>query len=532
MRISKLLGKALCLAAATLFASAVQAQAPKFAGVGSSAMFQTFALSAVAAGGLDSGICGDSLWTKRGGGTLHDPRPGIPNENGNVFIVWNDLDHTQPTCVYVTVDSVVGDRGYFAIAADGTRSTLLLVGVSCASSTTDTDRLIPAGLVGVNAYKDLPADICTAVNGVTVNAGLTDIRPEDALFATRRALTIGYGPSAPVRNPFSGSLATPVNFAVIGNDPISGRQAPSYTTLDVGAAPIVVIANNTAGGPTSGNLGSTSDGTPTGAPIFTNVNRFVLTAAVDGSLSRTRDLIPTQNGTIASVGLKTHIRELISGTMNTFEYSIPNSLGVGSTQEAGCDAVAHNPCDYNYASGGRRSRVIGTGQMVSQVNSTANGFGYTFWSYGNFGSAPNVRYLALDGVDPIQASYVDGSLPTCPTPSTCPVLTFPNVANGSYPAWALLHVVTSSPVPTGVSDLVNQAQLDATSVSDFIPAANMLVFRDHRDAVFAEGTITAKNGHIGGQAAAGLEMGGAVLTVQQDQDFVTDNGVEIVGKRQ
>ena len=85
--------------------------------------------------------------------------------------------------------------------------------------------------------------------------------------------------------------------------------------------------------------------------------------------------------------------------------------------------------------GGFRWRAITNGEELSELESASTGdsIGYGFWSVGNFaGQSPNLRYLAVDGVDPINLNYIDGTFPTCTAP--CPgIVSFANVASGSYP---------------------------------------------------------------------------------------------------
>src|SRR5262249_29506589 len=54
-----------------------------------------------------------------------------------------------------------------------------------------------------------------------------------------------------------------------------------------------------------------------------------------------------------------------------------------------------------------RTRVIGTGQMVSTGNNNllANTLGYAFWSLGTFGNKLNIKYLTVEGADPLFPSF-------------------------------------------------------------------------------------------------------------------------------
>lgn len=55
------------------------------------------------------------------------------------------------------------------------------------------------------------------------------------------------------------------------------------------------------------------------------------------------------------------------------------------------------------AGGGTRERGIGTGDITKSVNALANSIGYVFFSYEALvpASFPNIKYLELDGVDPL-----------------------------------------------------------------------------------------------------------------------------------
>src|SRR5262245_40248600 len=96
-----------------------------FYAAGSSAMFNTFGLAVGSPAIFGNPLCGTHVWSKKSGGgthiSLHDPRPGTTDEDGNIWIVWdNDAVNQTPglgrICLYLTVDSIVGVRGYAANA--------------------------------------------------------------------------------------------------------------------------------------------------------------------------------------------------------------------------------------------------------------------------------------------------------------------------------------------------------------------------------------------------------------------------------
>jgi hypothetical protein len=117
---------ALSLVAALLCATNAHAVTPPqatFYAMGSSAQFNTWGLAAGATIFSGGPLCGTHHWTQKSGGGTHismfDPRSGsILNEDGNIWIVWNDAAAAGNPggflCFYLTVDSIVGVRGYQA----------------------------------------------------------------------------------------------------------------------------------------------------------------------------------------------------------------------------------------------------------------------------------------------------------------------------------------------------------------------------------------------------------------------------------
>ena len=228
----------------------------------------------------------------------------------------------------------------------------------------------------------------------------------------------------------------------------------------------------------------------------------------------------------------------LSGTFTTLEFNIPRNSEINSTQELNVNpatgqgstcpgAPCGNPLNLSNG-GGWRKRAIGNGEEVAEVGTAANGdsLGYAFWSVGNLaGQSPNIRYLQVDGVDPINLQYVDGTLPTCTAP--CPgIVSFANVASGSYPVWSTLRVVTHKPVPTGVNALIAGAQTQVVNVHTGFPSTQFhgcfaLSLQTDRASRPANGT--------GGACTfceAGGDVGGAVLTIQSDLDYCAITGIK------
>jgi hypothetical protein len=340
-------------------------------------------------------------------------------------------------------------------------------------------------------------------------------------------------------------VANPIDFAIEQGDvdPVTGGGVRKYVELEVGAAPVLIFVNKT--GLNSGEFG---DGN------YTNVNKFGLANALLGNVTHVRDL-----STVPGEGdypLHVFIREPLSGTYNTTEFNSPNSAviagdlyqGVGRVtgQEAGINTALSNcpakPCVAESGNplfhiGGAtahgnatRARAIGSGEEVKSVNNTVDSLGYSFWNFSSFAAAKagNTKYLSVDGVDPLFASYApnNGAEPQCP--ATPCVLPFTNIINGSYPIWSKYRVIYNAFDSTQiVTNLVTLSQgISSTLISDFIPAPSLAVFRSHFPQVVTTGGggIGPNNGFRPGIPETGGDMGGAVLTVQSELDFIADTG--------
>jgi len=203
----------------------------------------------------------------------------------------------------------------------------------CGNQTTDS-----AGLVGVGT------EYCY------FNAAHTDVREEDALYATTRALSsynttnsmygLGYNNAAcgatgtltktigcPVFDSFNqGAIFFPLNFALKGVDPYTAAaNVPTGTTVSLGASPVVVFVNN-ADSTSSYGFGV---GQPTDY-LHKDVLHKVLAQIYEGVDSCTGDLLPsvtstggfsgTYGGSIPGAGqpIQAVVREPLSGTYNTF----------------------------------------------------------------------------------------------------------------------------------------------------------------------------------------------------------------------
>ena len=336
--------------------------------------------------------------------------------------------------------------------------TCKILGTTC---TAQDGKSLPYAYCGQNSTTQTLAKFCF------FNAGHADIRPEDTLYANTRALSsynstgglagLGYnatacgsngGTTATIGCPFIDSFGQKkvfnvVKFALTGTDPIGLASLPAYTTLAVGAVPVLVIA---ADADSSGlGAGTATNSNTTTHYTITNVNRSVLSGIENGTFGCTGDLL--YDGSGSGQPLQVIHREALSGTYNTFEFTgvrqMEASAAIGisdnkqtslswftaddSGQEqvaetqggpgfnwhalgsgnAACEAgnakIGDTPpsaacgdplyapgvsCGSNGAS--LNLRAIGTGEMVKAVAQTYNAdqsatdaFGYSFWGYGN-----------------------------------------------------------------------------------------------------------------------------------------------------
>jgi hypothetical protein len=501
MRGTKAILAVLVLTVIVGMTSTASAQGVKFLGGGSSAMFTSFGVAAfsdVCSTRVGSDCHHWSISGKTGAGAnfaqaVDGRSASIPAEGGSIWIVWDNATSPATVWAYLSIDSVVGNRIFFATP----RATLQ---VDPSATSTAGNNQVPSSIM-LNRQTNLtqadeaalPAAILSLVQ-TSFTAGMTDIRPEDAKYATTRALAaynalnlngLGYGvPAAscpgatsligcPILGSFGGGKATPVAFAFSGSkDPFTNLKVPASTTIPVGAAPIIFVYNNTGAGLSGGG--------------FTNI-----TFTTAGNLfNGTKGLASDVGGTGANP-LTVILREPLSGTMNTTEFNTfrvalpPAFAAAKNSQEKGINLTLANTNPLNLASGngGVRVRAIGTGQVISGNSGVggilhiADSVGYTFFSYGNVkniaGAGGVGRYVTLDGVDGIQTAYSGGVLPLCtaPCPAT-PGSTFPHLRDGSYRTWSILRLVTDKTGPnfTNAAALVAAAQNEVNAtVPDFVP---------------------------------------------------------------
>lgn len=536
---------AMALSATLLLSAGLQAQSVVFLAAGSSAMFNDMAYTATVFNSQGYVLCGPNVWTKKkgnGGAQIVDNRAGvgvIPNETGDVWVTWNgNANGTGATkiCAYVSVDSSVGVR---AALANPTAT----ISIAAALNGSAGDNYVPNL---PNPDSALPNVIYTALNGQAFTVGATDVRPEDTKFATVRSLSplggtivdpnpyynnpigtilfafgLGYASAGnpnignPIQSSQSTAVAHPINFALFGQDPFGdGTHEPAYqwVTIPVGAGPVVVFVN-------------TTDASGLGNGKCLNINTSAFCGMLDGTLQRNIDACEPPTATVA--GVPVFLREPISGTYNTTEFSTAASFQCLSTQEKNVNPAVQNPLNMaGTIAGSNRARVIGTGEMVKTVAATADSLGYAFWGYGNFSAsnnnAPtNTHYLTVDGNDPL---YANGANPSqaFPVPSggVFPPLSFPNIQNGTYRIWTTYRFVVPNLANYDWALLFAQiGQSDAASqYSDYIPFSSLNVFHDH----FYQSNIGAYNNCT--SAESGGDMGGLVYTCTQEAGYEAANG--------
>ena len=491
MKIAKYLGVATLLAAG-LATGSQAANTVTFAGAGSSALWKITEQSAVAKSGYTN------HYSLAGGAFIQDANGVSGGEKGNIWIAWSGSAGNYTIAYNVQVDSTVGDRSFF-----------------------NNDKITTTGAAPDNSgYPGSgdttpPAEVFTAVQAAAINVALTDITPSDALVATSRSLALGYNKTNPILSFFkAGETATPVAFST------SNR---GFQLVSIGASPVVVFINKTDTSATGLGAISTTPGTNS-TEFRSNIDRFTLAGFLSGQLGRTTDI--NSDTTLSGTGtaVTTILREPLSGTYNTMEYCIPESVEgspftAGAGQELG---VTTNPLN-QAASGGVRKRAIGTGESITNASNIANSLGYAFWSFPNFAvttknpNTGNLRYLTVDGADPLFDNYSvagnEGNLQPGSTP------TFRNIKNGGYPIWSILRAVTESSEPAGVATILKNLP-----VGDFVPFTSLEVFRSYHATPDAP---TPSNGNVDPGLAAGGDVGGAVFPINADIDFANDTSSEL-----
>ncbi len=427
--------------------------------VGSSAQFNATAFAAQSIITAETGSH-FNLFSVKGKDTASTPTSqiidsrvaGNPSDSATMWVAWDALAPSCNVWVYFSVDSAVGVKDFMAYGKVGTKSyafaygqlSSLMDGLSgawCGSSCSQNKVFGLNDTTFVNGGDNLPTSIITLLNKIPstdttapsycasgvfcyFNAAATDIRPEDALYGTTRALSnydtkslngLGYNstgcggdglsPQGKVGCPIYGAQGTGSKFFVVtfklsGTDPLSSGSIPPSQTLSVGASPIVVLVNNQDASGFGAKSGSNY--------VYTNINRYTLSQVFQGNLGRTTDLLTTgASATPNGVPIQVVQREMLSGTYNTFEFTGVRTLtgsgnplavkttNVNVTSNAwGGQELGNSPATLNFltnptdcptsgfptgavqctdplllttVSGSKRMRAIGTGEEVPAV---------------------------------------------------------------------------------------------------------------------------------------------------------------------
>ncbi len=476
--------------AAAVFTATAGAQVLKVGGVGSSAMFQTATIAAYQAAGSGAGY-----YVAKNAGQINDQRgdANILPQLGNLSVVWDNATNPQNVWYYLSVDSGVGNRAYFSVP----RAQLGVV-----SGIAPNNTVINPAFFGNTNPVAIPAAVLAVINNSTFTAAFTDIRPEDAEFATQRTNCgtsttatlgcLGYGTSdanagaliksgSVISGVQSTATAQAVAFNIFGTDPVTSQPVPAWTTVPIGVSPIIFVTNRT-------NASGLGAGVASGSPIFSGMTYQGSPVLMFSGLNCDTSAFAISGAPLAAV--YPIQREPFSGTMNTFEYTVmvpywspyskqnfwfsqegvlsspyvmpgPNANQLGnwgalqpSTNNplsGGCPA---NGVNNGWAGGpqGNRIRAIGTGEEINTVKATTDSIGYAFFSYGNvsaIAASPSYGYLtygewgggpngSLIPTDPINPSGVYG------TPYTYGNITYPG--NGQLPT-----CTAPCPLPPNVS---------------------------------------------------------------------------------
>jgi hypothetical protein len=492
---------------------------------GSSGIWQSIALAADNYNGTE-GLCASltgvvtvhppcNHYTSTSNFDLNDTRPtlnglgGTTNvDTGAIWIVWDSPNGTTETTrnvwFYVKVDSIVGDRCFYANPrCDVTAPSGYTWGLNTAS-------LISPSLWGNDVTPPSDVQALFAGSGTPVDTAGSDIRPEDAQFEACRVNSalgngvpgfgdgldgLGYGTfssgtcpqfgallsqlvGTPIKSGLSGSTATanPLAFNISGHDPFTNKTVVTGNVYDVGAYPVVFVFSRSTTA-NKGLKGATNITSSAAQTVFSGANC---------------DAHVIDSGIAAGTAIDVYLREPLSGTMTATEMSVfrrpvettPAKKVLGVSQETNVGStnpLSNTPCN---SGTGARTRGIGTSEVVKGVQNSGgsafDGIAYSFNGFGNFShiaGSPDYGYLKLDGVDPIgpYVGEVNQELPTCTVPCTETQIwgkagsSFPALRAGKYGAWSLIHIISIH--TTQIKDLINTSNKYATgSVPDYIPA--------------------------------------------------------------
>ena len=555
------------------------AQTVHVAGASATSQFLTAALAAdqlavneiaanVANGTWGAGQQATYHWTAKNSAYIIDNRDSLGRivpEVGNVFVVWiasasDPTGNTNVTDIWTaeSVDATVAVRAFSAQEKTGSGAQLQLVPAASGSLISPTSLWADGNPdVSLLTAPNVAAAVGTSSNGtgdVHINVALTDLRPEDALFATNRALAklntttwagLGYvGPTKYIGAPIltaqgTGTAATPVSFALSGKaDPISKIDVPAYTTIAVGAGPMIFVLNN------GGVFSSSTTNLITGL----GTKSFPLAHLFDGTTTAdTHNAAFGGPGDGAGTPLILFLREPLAEAMNVIEYNLFRFVGnTDDSQEVGVinpTRAPYNPLNLATPGHGSRQRALSTSEVVGSSKTptygllgNANSLGYIAFSFANASklSGTNFNYLTVDGVDPLSIPGTNNQeLPNGTVTSQAAVWqggpSFPNLRNGTYKAWSVERYLIPNSLlgadPYGPDVLAQSEQNNVdNTVTDFVPfytsggTDGLSVYRSH----FTQSGVAPNNGvataanlqnngnTLGGTTEAGGDVGGAI----------------------
>lgn len=553
------------------FASQLHAQTLQGIVAGASAMWLEAGTGAYTQGGTTTTCVWTEINKSANNIGVYDSRAAA-YDYGKTWVVWtagSGGSCAAPTAtslvlVYVNLDSGVGNRCLFASPS----CTLWTSDVAGNSGTTTseplglTDTALPQGVLNA-IYPPNTGNTTTGLAPAPVTIAATDILPWDSWFSTYQTLAscgalssgtqyqgYGYGPGnvgTQIQSQ-TGALYNVINWALTGTDPITGNTvAGPYTVTPVGAAPILVFVN-------------TANASGFGSSGISNADRATLGLVFGDILVRTADLVPQTFAGISGTyyGITAWHREPLSGTYQTFERAIPDNKELYRPQESGnCNSgsgyqtfitnplnVTRTISDGGTTTTGTQLRALSTSEEVSQVQATEDSIGYAFWSSGNFksatygaGTAGDLKYLTVDGVDPLFASYSTSTPGEIPTKANglLPSVTLQHIQDGSYPIWSELRFITTASGSLSVAQQLStwtQGQVtfgSGATQPDFIAASNLNVFHMHFALPFGTDAYSfVSDGPrvcgTSGPAESGGDAGGLVTTIQAGADYAVLKG--------
>ncbi|MGB8010976.1 MAG: hypothetical protein WCF68_05140 [Terriglobales bacterium] len=546
--------------------------------VGASAEWQTLGLAAYSLAGSGAGH-----WTSASNViNVTDTRVTPVNvDAATLWVVWNST--ATKVWTFAKVDSIVGTRCYFAQPRCSVSAPLASVSGSGSNQISSlfwgADSALPASvqalfttglsttvaatferpedaefltcransILGAGAYGGAASD---GLDGLGYNA----VNASGACPANGLGVASGAYVGTPIRSGYPGSTATAnvLAFNIKGKDPISNTTIPAFSVVEVGAAPLVFI--------TERNVGQLTN--------LTNATPAQLQQAFSGA-----------NCDASAFGLPAgainiFLNEAISGQGNVAEATVFRHptvytgtgtgavLGLSQESNVGANNPLAGQAGTCVSGLGARYRAIGSSEETKAVQNSAakfggtDGIGYGIFSYGNFSSIANNNnygYITLNNVDPIFASYgpqsstglgydpgqpaTAGTLPAAANlPASCGAfpcpesqiwaggLSFPNLRNGTYPAWSVLRLVSDGTNLTNAKALAKAAQEFAvSSVPDFVPFVKtavtglptdpgLLLVRSHYQQYDGAGNLIGATPVNSGTGEAGGDLGGLVLS--------------------